>query len=227
MRFDDMIDNAHDFVSSVPPAMKGTTTAARKTASSAAEAIRGRAEGAREALADKATEAKTFTLTNLFRAYDVASRLLPMVFPERAARVRNRRLAYAAAGGLLLGAGAIAVVELRRPGTLAALGRRIQRVAGRGVAAAESTLAESKEAIVAAAGEAEHVASRAKDKIASTVEEAKEEVSHGVELVKDTAGDVARDVKADLERAKEKVARAAEHEQKNGRRYTNGSRHSS
>lgn len=248
MRFDDILENAQDFVSSVPPAVKGGAETARKNAYQAADVISHRADDAREVVADKAGEVQKFTMAHLVRAYDLASRFLPMVFPERAAKVRNRRIAYAAVGSLLLGAGAVAVVELRRPGTLAKLGKRIQRLGGKAVDEVETELGHAKDAVTSAASDVKSTMKQATTSAANALEDVKEKAATGVDAMKEKAAtgvdamkervshlgakaeEGAKEVKAearkDFEQAKDKISQAIDIEAGKNRTYANGNRHS-
>lgn len=246
MRLDEILETAQSLVSNIPPAVKDGTKTAKKTAFDAADVIATRAEDAREVVVEKADDVKNFTVQNMFRAYDIASRLVPMILPERASRVRNRRIAYAAAGGLLLGAGAIVILEMRRPGTLASFGKRVQRLTGRAVDGVETELVHAKDKVVTAATDAKEkvatVAGDVKDTVKGAtssathaLEDVKEKAAHGVDAMKervahlgarveDGAKEVKHEAKKDFEQAKDKIAQAIDAE--SARTFANGNRHS-
>ena len=135
MNMQSVLDQIHARTVEAPAALEQRANAVKGQARKAAEDLSDRYEDARDTVEKGAEKAKFVTVNNLFRAYDVASRLLPMILPERAARVRSRRMIYAAVGGVLLGAGAMAILEMRRPGTLSGFFKKAKSAASRGLAA--------------------------------------------------------------------------------------------
>lgn len=147
MSIQSVLDQVHARTVEAPAVLEERAKAVKGQARKAAEDLGERYEDARETVGRTAEKAKVLTVNNLFRAYDVASRLLPMILPERAARVRSRRVMYAAIGGVVLGAGAIAVLEMRRPGTLSGLLKKARRAAARAIDDVEQRVEDGKQTL--------------------------------------------------------------------------------
>lgn len=204
MSIQSVLDHVHARAVGAPSVLEEGAQAVKGRARQAAADLGERYEGARDTVEKGAEKAKLLTIDNLFRAYDVASRLVPMILPERAARVRSRRMAYAAIGGVVLGAGAIAVVEMRKPGTIAGLFKKARRAAARALDDVEHRVEEGKQTL--------------EQRIDATKEHAAEGARTGTERVAEAVGTkisaipprveaAAKDAKSELAGVKDKVLR--------------------
>ncbi len=216
MNFATLLSNASVILSNVAPAFKGSATTAKETSASAANTLGSRADDALDVLVETAESTQKWTLSNLLRAYDAASRLVPMLVPERASKVRNRRIAYATVGGIALGAGAIVVLEMQRPGTLAAFGRKVRTWTGAAVGGVAQEVAVVKETVVHKLGDAKATVLEAADQVSHKVADVKVPLAHSVEAakvagekVKEAVRDGASEVKKDFMIAKDAVLEGA------------------
>lgn len=202
MNMQSVLDQVHARTVEAPAALEQSANAVKGQARKAADELTDRFEDARDTVEKGAEKAKFVTVNNLFKAYDVASRLLPMILPERAARVRSRRMIYAAIGGVLLGAGAMAILEMRRPGTLAGLFKKAKRGAARGLDDVEKRMEEGKESL-------EQRLDSTKDHVVEGARAATERVASAldgqVSAIPPRVDAAAKDAKAELQGVKEKV----------------------
>lgn len=209
-----MLTKASDFVSTMPPAVTNGTNQALKTAETTADALGDRAETARHAMSGTAAKAQKFTWANLVTAYDAASRLLPMLVPERASRVRNRRIVYAAMGGVALGAATIAIVEVARPGTLATFATKIRRLTGQAANGAKADLEQVKEAVTTAAGQAKNAVTHAAAEVKGDAAQAAGAMKGAAQTfgtrIAEVSQDASRQGTHDFEVAKDKVTQAVD-----------------
>lgn len=159
MNIDNILDTANDLINHAGPAVKSSAKDAlhtvEKTADDAKDAVVHQAEGARKAMRSR-----------MLKTYDLAVNLAPFLLPERAEKVRNRRIAYVAVGSVVLGAAGIAVLELAKPGTLASFGRRMKGLFSSGANEVKTealhALDTVKETAMHAKDQAEHLVDGAK-----------------------------------------------------------------
>lgn len=185
MNLQTVLDQVQSRTADVPAMLEEHAKTARGQARRAADGIGERYEEARESVEKGAEKAKVLTVNNLFRAYDMASRLLPMILPERAARVRSRRMMYAAIGGVVLGAGAIAVLEVRRPGTLSGMFKQARRAVARAIDDVEQRVEEGKQSL-------EQRVEEGKQSLEQRVEEGKQSLEQRIDATKEHAVEGAR-----------------------------------
>ncbi len=159
MNIDNILDTANDLIHHAGPAVKTSAKDAlhtvEKTADDAKDAVVHQAEGARKAMRNR-----------VLKTYDLAVNLAPFLLPERAEKVRNRRIAYVAVGSVVLGAAGIAVLELAKPGTLASFGRRMKGLFASGASEVKTealhALDTVKDTAMHAKDQAEHLVDGAK-----------------------------------------------------------------
>ncbi len=188
MNIDTILDSANDLINHAGPAVKGSAKDAlhtvEKTAKSGAKSlshgydeVASSADHAKDVVVQQAADARKMMRSRVLKTYDLAVSLAPFLLPERAAKVRNRRIAYVAVGSVVLGAAGIAVLELVKPGTLAGLGRRVKSLFGSGAAEVKTGALHALDAV-------KDTAMHAKDQAEHMVDGAKSAAEHAIDGVK-------------------------------------------
>ncbi len=191
MNIDNILDTANDLINHAGPAVKSSAKDAlhtvEKTAKSGAKSlshgldeVATTADHAKDAVVHQAADARKAMRSRILKTYDLAVNLAPFLLPERAEKVRNRRIAYVAVGSVVLGAAGIAVLELAKPGTLASFGRRVK-----GLFASGAT--EVKTEALHALDTVKDTAMHAKDQAEHLVDGAKRTAEQAIDGVKGVA----------------------------------------
>ncbi|NOU28668.1 MAG: hypothetical protein HOO96_12245 [Polyangiaceae bacterium] len=170
MNIDNILDSANDLINHAGPAVKSTAKDALHT-------VETTADHAKDAVVHQAADARKAMRSRVLKTYDLAVNLAPFLLPERAAKVRSRRIAYVAVGSVVLGAAGIAVLELAKPGTLASFGRRVKGLFASGAA-------EVKTEALHALDTVKDTAMHAKDQAEHLMDDAKRTAEHVIDGVK-------------------------------------------
>lgn len=191
MNIDNILDTANDLINHAGPAVKSsakdalhtvekTAKSGAKTLSHGLDEVATTADHAKDAVVHQAADARKAMRSRILKTYDLAVNLAPFLLPERAEKVRNRRIAYVAVGSVVLGAAGIAVLEMAKPGTLASFGRRVK-----GLFASGAT--EVKTEALHALDTVKDTAMHAKDQAEHLVDGAKRTAEHAIDGVKGVA----------------------------------------